>query len=101
MPRAGNKNALKHGLYSKQLKPKPRDIANITATILRLEDTLEQTSKRMVKAGDKQFVGLAMVIVAASTSLFTGHRTLALITGKYTPLEDALAELQGIPFNAD
>ena len=107
MPRTGNKNALKHGLYARKTPPtagpgkKAREIASVTATILRLEDALAMIEQHMAKADPEHFAAVANSMANASVALFTGHRTLALITGKYTPLEDALAELQALEFHAD
>jgi hypothetical protein len=105
MGRAGNKNALKHGLYAKRKvgaqRDAPREIANINATIIRLEDALALIETRMAQADADHFAALANALATNSVALFTGHRTLAIVTGNYTPIEDALAELQGLEFHAD
>lgn len=105
MSRRGNKNALKHGLYSKSKKkhadsPSPRPPGEIMFV---LDDVISRIHKRLEdkKIGNDEFSRLANSLSAACVSYFTGHRTIAFISGKVVPVDQALSELASLDFDED
>jgi hypothetical protein len=107
MGTVGNKNALRHGLYAKRARPatakakerKPRDPSY---ALILLEDAIDAIYKRFTKTRDDDtFARLANSLSLATSSLFSGHRTNAFISGKFTPVDEAIRELVTLDFDED
>ena len=91
--RKGNKNALKHGLYSK------RFIDANSLTIEQRKAMLDACIRKMFErfktiqdmdAMSKCLNSISLAVTAANNC----ERTLAIVEGNYTPLEDVLNALK-------
>ena len=96
--KSGNTNALKHGLYAKSftksevagLRRMPSDDLRQEIALLRVVITRMFTKSEGEK--DLELAAKAMNTLSnAITTLNTTIRTHALLTGTYSPLDDALA----------
>jgi hypothetical protein len=93
----GNQNALKHGLYAKRfthdekllLRRMPDDDLRQEIALLRV--VTDRILGHLDHPGDDmdKFSKLVGSLTAAVTALNTTVRTHALLTGDYTPLNDA------------
>lgn len=107
--RKGNQNARKHGLYAKARPSATLRASETGETPLHppsfamryLEEAMEEIFARMEKARGQNFVRLANALSMAATSLFSGHRTMAYLSGGISPIEDAMKELQSLDFSED
>lgn len=98
----GNKNALKHGAYTKGEKKTAKKMRTIEDHILRLEDVNDRIFDRLKGAGDTdEFVKLCAVFSTNSTAIFNGHRTLSFVSGSATPIQEAYNELKTLEFDED
>ena len=96
----GNTNALKHGLYAKRfsldekksLKQMPEsDLRQEIALLRVVADRLLQSLSAIENDADAQ-AKTATVLTLTITALNTTMRTHALLTGNYSPINDADAE---------
>ncbi len=98
-PKKGNLNALKHGLYAKRYsKDERKSLAQMDPASLAQEIALMRvTADRILSLIDQtqdadSLVKLYNTLATSITTLNTLARTHALLTGNYSPLEDALTE---------
>jgi hypothetical protein len=104
--KTGNTNALKHGLYAKRFKAdEVRALKQMPNDDLRQEIALLRVviDRILLLAEGEQdtegAVKLMNSLTTAVTTLNTTIRTHSLLTGNYTPLDDALAgALDDVPF---
>jgi len=103
----GNTNALKHGLYAKSFTPQEKkdlakmpldnlsqEIALLRAVIARAWKVLEASTPGS-EADSEAYATYARTLASftvAITQLGQLTRTHAILTGSYTPIDDALAE---------
>ena len=103
MPRKGNTNALKHGLYAAHFS----DETSQTALKKMPFDDLRQEIAALRIVGEKimakiegqpdtdDLSKLTNSFVAAITAINTSMRTQALLQGTYNPLDDAINQALG------
>ena len=100
----GNKNALKHGLYTRRTQivtVEDPQVRKATFAIRHLENAIDEIYARMMEARGDEFARLANALSVATTALFNGHRTIRYLAGGTTPMEQALRELKGLDFSED
>jgi len=102
----GNKNALKHGLYAGKsdavLQGERAVLRDPSFAVQLLEEAIQEIYERMMEARDEEsFARNANALSLAATALFNGHRTVAFLTGQFTPMEAAMKELQTLGFEDD
>lgn len=97
-PKPGNTNALKHGLYARHFTPgEVRDLRKMPMDDLRQEIALLRiVVSRMLALAESEpdleaITKLMNSLSTAVTTLNTTIRTHSLLTGNYSPLDEALA----------
>lgn len=99
-PKAGNKNALKHGLYARKIDER------LALTIEDRRAVLDACTRRafalVMKAdGADELTKLISAIAHSVTAANNCERTLAVMKGNYTPIEEVLHALSYIDPSED
>lgn len=101
----GNKNALKHGAYSKKEKPaneEKQKLRTLESTIVRLEEVQDRIFELVHAISDvDQSIKLVNAFANNAIAVFSGHRTIQFISGTATPIDEAFEELKTLDFDED